>query len=98
MAFSPGDPVDLFNGQLPGPGPDPGTPLCCADYDFSEVNDYSRIELAQLRSTLGWRFQATKFMDVFASVAYYDVQDDSPYIENLTGDVTLLRGGFKWIF
>jgi hypothetical protein len=91
-------PTQLFPDGLPGPGPDPNAPVSFADYDLSPINEYSKIELEQLRLTLGYRLQIFENMGLFANVSYWDVEDESPYIEDLTGEVTLLQGGFNWNF
>jgi hypothetical protein len=92
-------PLQLFpGGQLPGPGADPGSPLAFHDYDFSEVNEYSRFDLDQLRASLGFNYRITPWVSAFGSISYYDVKDNNPYIEDLTGDVALFAGGFNWYF
>ena len=91
-------PTELFPDGLPGPGPDPNAPVHFADYDLSPINDYSNIELEQIRVTLGYRLQIFQNMGFFAAVSYWDVQDNQPYIENYTGEVKLLQGGFNWNF
>jgi len=91
-------PTQFFPDGLPGPGPDPNSPLHFADYDLSPINEYSNIELEQVRMTLGYRLQVFRNMGFFAAVSYWDVEDNQPYIENYTGEVTLLQGGFNWNF
>ena len=91
-------PTEFFPDGLPGPGEDPNSALRFHDYDLSPINEYSKIELEQLRLTLGYRFQVFKNMGLFAAVSYWDVEDNQPYIEDYTGEVTLLQGGFNWNF
>jgi hypothetical protein len=97
-AFADDVPTQLFPDGLPGPGADPNLPLSFSDYDLSPINEYSNIELEQLRLTLGYRLQIFKNMGLFAAVSYWDVEDNQPYIENYSGEVKLLQGGFNWTF
>jgi hypothetical protein len=91
-------PTQFFPDGLPGPGPDPNSALSFSDYDLSPINQYSNIDVEQIRMTLGYRLTVSKNMGFFAAVSYWDVEDNQPYIENYTGEVKLLQGGFTWNF
>ena len=97
--FSDDVPTEFFPNGLPGPGDDgPDATLRFSDYDMSPINEYSNIELEQIRVTLGWRLKIMKSMGIFAAVSYWDVEDNQPYIENYSGEVKLVQGGFNWTF
>jgi len=93
----PGLQEELFPDGIPGHGTD-NAPVSFADYDFTNVNQYSNIDLEELRTTLGFDYRFSKWASVFASIGYYDVKDNETYLQNATADVTLLRGGFNWTF
>jgi len=93
----PGLQEQLFPDGVPGPGSD-NAPVSFADYDFTNIYQYSNIDLEELRTTLGFDYRFSKWASLFASVGYYDVKDSQPYLQDAAGDVTLLRGGFNWTF
>ena len=87
-----------FPDGLPGPGDDPTSPLHFHDYDFSSVNTYSDLDYKEWRSRLGADYVVHNGIKLFASISYYDVEDNAPYIQDFTGSVTLGRLGAIWSF
>ena len=96
-------PIDLIDpdaapGELPGEGPDTGSALGFHDYEFGEINTYSELEYSELRATFGFNYDLNDTVGVFASYTYYDVDDKSPYLQDVTGSVDLVSGGLTWSF
>ena len=89
-------PTVLFPDGLPGPGLDPTAPVAFSDFDFSEVNEYSHLEYTEMRSTLGIRYQVYRRLSLYGAVSYYDLDDDNPYLQDATGDVTVVTTGLSW--
>ena len=87
-----------FTNGLPGPEPDPGSPLHFSDFDFSQINDYSDLEYKEWRSRLGANYLVHTGIRLFASISYYDVKDNAPYLQDLAGSVTMGRLGAIWSF
>ena len=88
----------FFLNGLPGPGPDPGSPLHFSDFDFSEVNQYSNLDYTEFRSRVGANYLVHSGIRLFASIGYADVQDNDPYLQDLAGSVLLGRLGAVWSF
>jgi hypothetical protein len=92
-------PVELFPDGLPGEGSDPTAPIAFADYQgLAEINEYSRLDYSELRTTLGGSFSITRGIDIIGELSYFDLQDDAPYLQDATGSVALIYGGFAWTF
>lgn len=89
-------PMSLFPDGLPGPGPDPTAPVSFSDFDFSEVHEYSHLEYTELRTTLGIRYLLWRNLSFYGAVSYFDLDDDNPYLQDATGDLTLVTTGFSW--
>jgi hypothetical protein len=96
-------PIDLIDpdddpGSLPGPGDDTGSALTFHDYDFSDVRNYSDLEYDELRVTLGASYEVRPSVGLFGAVSRYDLDDDAPYLQDVTGAVTIVSGGITWSF
>jgi hypothetical protein len=92
-------PVELFPDGLPGEGADPTAPVRFADYQgLSEIHDYSRLDFSELRATLGARFNLTEAIGLIGEISHFDVEDDAPYLQDVTGTVSLIYGGVSWTF
>lgn len=92
-----------FGGVLPGDGDDPGSPLEFHDYvgvesGFGIIHEFSELEFTQLRSTLGFDYRVNPNLGVFSAVSYYDLDDEGIFLQDATGSVVLLSGGFSWVF
>jgi len=87
-----------FPDGLPGPGPDATAPIHWSDFDFSKVNQYSDLEYQELRTRLGADYLIHNGIRLFASISYYDVTDNAPYLQDLAGSVTMGRLGAIWSF
>ena len=88
-----------FPDGLPGEGPDPTAPIGFADYQsFDVIHDYSDLDYLEYRTTLGARYKFHRNIGFFGQVSYYNVNDDQPYLQNASGNVTLISGGFNWFF
>ena len=96
--FSADVPTELFPDGVPGPGEDPNAPIEFADYDISEIHEYSKLDYNELRASLGVRSDIARGVGPFGAISYYDLTDDSPYLQDATGSVTLLSGGLTWSF
>lgn len=88
-------PTQLFPNGLPGPGAD-GAPVSFADYDFSEVHEMSDLEFTELRTTLALRYWMRSNMALYGAVSYFDLDDKTPYLQDATGDVTMVTTGLSW--
>ena len=88
----------FFPNGLPGPGPDAGSPLSFSDYDFSRVNENSDLDYEEFRARLGANYLVHQGIRLFASVSYYDVNDNAPYLQDLAGSVLLGRLGAIWTY
>jgi hypothetical protein len=98
-AFADDVPVELFPNGLPGPGHDEDAPVAHGDYQsLSEIHEYSRLDYSELRATLGARYNVTHGIGLIGELSYFDVEDDAPYLEDVTGTVSLIYGGVSWIF
>ena len=62
------------------------------------IHDYSNLDYLEYRTTLGARYNFHRNVGVFGQVSYYNVSDDQPYLQDATGNVTLISGGFNWFF
>jgi hypothetical protein len=95
---------DLFPGGIPGPGEDEPAAthtdptLTFSDYDLSRLAEYSDLDYEEIRTSLGFDYDITDAIAAFASISYYEVEDNAPYIQDFTGDATLVRGGMVWKF
>lgn len=98
--------ADLFTSGLPGEGADTG-PLVDHDVEgLHEIHDYTNLEYRELRTTVGFDYQLSESVGLFASVSLFDLDDDEPYYENTaglpvwdaTGEVVLVSGGLTWSF
>ena len=87
-----------FDNGLPGPGRDSDSPLLWSDFDFTNVNQFSDLEYKEFRSRLGANYLISTGIRLFASISYYDVEDNAPYLQDLAGTVTLGRLGAIWSF
>jgi hypothetical protein len=88
-----------FPEGLPGPGEDLGSPLLFHDYEsMSELGTYSDLEYLEYRTTLGVRYQTGQHVQAFASVSYYDLEDDAPYLQDATGSVGIFAAGLVWSY
>lgn len=96
---APDVPLNLFpGGVLPGPGEDVGSPLHYADYDLSEIHEYSDLSFNEVRISLGARQTIARHMGVYGALSFYNVNDDDPYLEDYSGYVTLVSAGLSWMF
>jgi hypothetical protein len=77
---------------------DRDTPLKWSDFDFSKVNQFSDLDYKEFRSRLGANYLISTGIRLFASISYYDVEDNAPYLQDLAGSVTLGRLGAIWSF
>jgi hypothetical protein len=92
-------PVELFPDGLPGEGADPTAPVSFADYEgLSEIHEYSKLDYTELRATLGARLNITDTLGLIGEISHFDVEDDAPYLEDVTGTVNLIYGGLSWTF
>lgn len=92
-------PMNLFPEGLPNPGEDNNlAELEFHDYDFSQVNDYSSLRYTEVRATVGLTHKLTSFMEVFGSASIFDVNDNDPYLQDLSGRVALYVAGLNWTF
>ena len=90
---------DAFPDGLPGPGEDETSPLHFSDFQsLGELGGYSDLEYLEYRTTLGLRYQADEHVQAFASVSYYDLDDDAPYLQDATGSVGILTAGLVWSY
>jgi hypothetical protein len=88
-----------FPDGLPGPGDDPTSPISFSDYtSMTAINNYSNLEYLEYRTTLGVRHQFHDNIGIFGAVSYYNLDDKQPYLQNATGEVTLISGGLTWTY
>ena len=93
-----------WGGELPSvddPSADPpGTaPLIWTNIpDMNYVNQYSDLDYTEIRTAIGTKFQMSENIGFFGEAAYYDLQDDQPYLQDAAGSVGLLTAGFVWSF
>jgi len=70
-----------------------------ADYDFSEVNDYSDLDFTQLQV---WGKGTREILDnasIYVGVGYIDLQDDQPYIYgDQSGELAYVHSGLMFVF
>ena len=95
---APDVPLNLFPDGLPGPGQDPTSPLHYADYDLSEINEYSNLSFNEVRISLGARQTIARNMGIYGALSFYNVNDNDPYLEDFSGYVTLVSAGLSWLF
>jgi hypothetical protein len=88
----------FFPGGLPVEGPDAGSPLGFADYNFSGINENSDLDYEEFRARLGVDYLVANGIRLFASASYYDVKDNAPYLQDLAGSVFLGRLGAIWTY
>jgi len=92
-------PMNLFPEGLPNPGEDDNlADLEFHDYDFSRIDDYSDLRFTEVRATVGLTHKVTSFMEVFGSASIFDVNDNDPYLESLSGRVALFVAGLNWTY
>jgi hypothetical protein len=92
-------PMNLFPDGLPNPGEDQNlADLEFHDYDFSQVHEYSDLRFTEVRATVGLRHQVARHTEVFGSATVYDLTDEAPYLQDVSGRVELYVAGLTWTF
>lgn len=92
------DPTPFPDG-LPGPGHGDTGPLAVHDFQsMSDLNTHSDLNYTEIRADVGFRYQVKPNAALFWGVGFYDLDDDAPYLEDYTGEATLLTGGLVWNF
>lgn len=72
----------------------PENPASTANYDFSQVNEYSDLDYKQLEGTLGVNYKLDKRATVYGSVNLMDLKDDQEYVYgDLTGMIVTYAAG-----
>lgn len=67
-----------------------------ADYDFSEVHEYSDLEFNQLELVVGGSRQISKKSSAYLKLAYLDLSDEKPYAYgDQDGSVVFVASGIK---
>lgn len=69
------------------------------DYDFTGINEYSALEYAEFRTTLGGLIKLRSRLDLFGEVTLLDLQDDTAYLfQDVSGSVVLVSSGLRYNF
>ncbi len=58
----------------------PDNPESTANYDYSQIHEYSDLDYSQLEGTLGVNYKLDKKATVYGSVNVMDLQDDQAYV------------------
>ena len=67
-----------------------------ADYDFSEVGDYSDLKFAQLELSSRVTRRISDRSSVYLGVGYYDLDDKAAYVYgDMTGSVLYTQSGVR---
>jgi hypothetical protein len=92
-------PVALFPDGLTVEGPDPNAPIAFSDYTgLTEIHEYSDLEFTELRTTLGFRYAVNTGVGLVGEVGWYDLKDDKPYLQDVTGSASVFYAGLEWTF
>ena len=67
-------------------------------YDFSNTWSYSDLDLSRLEGAVALRYSITGRLSIQGKYRYIDVQDDAPYLEDLSGSVDFWSVGLGWRF
>lgn len=69
-----------------------------SSYDLTQVHTYSDLDSAQWNATVRAEAKVAKNLVGVASYSYFDYDDNAPYLENLSGNLDLIRLGLRWSF
>lgn len=67
-------------------------------FDFSNTWSYSDLDLSRLEGAISLRYAITGRLSIQGEYRYVDVQDDAPYLEDLSGSVDFWSVGLGWRF
>jgi len=68
-----------------------------ADYDFSGIHEYSKLDYQQFDVTLSGSYQINAAWRFDAGVSYYDLTDDAGYVYgNESGSFFIVRAGVQF--
>lgn len=67
-------------------------------YDVSEVHTYSDLDSTAWDATLRAEAKLTAKLSGTASYQYIDYNDNSPYLDDLTGSLEIVQIGLRWVF
>lgn len=98
MVAAPDVPMDTFFPDGLPYGHDPNATLKWHNYDFTAVDEYSRLDQQEVRATLGLRWQLAAPVRFWTQLSHYKVTDDAKYLQDTSGSVDLVMLGFDWIF
>lgn len=69
-----------------------------SSYDFSELHLYSNLNSDMIDLTMHAEARLTDKLSGTFSASYIDVTDNTPYIEDLTGNLSIYTLGLRWGF
>lgn len=69
-----------------------------SSYDLSEFHLYSNLNSDTLDLTLRAEARLTDRLSGTLAASYIDVKDNTPYLEDLTGNLSFYTVGLRWTF
>lgn len=67
-------------------------------YDFSATHQASDLDLTRLEATLDATVEIRPNLAVVGGLRWVDVEDDAPYLEDLSGSLTSWSAALRWRF
>jgi hypothetical protein len=67
-------------------------------YDLSEMHTASDLDLSRLEASLGFGWQISDRLALVGDFRYVDLEDDAPYLEDLTGTLFSWSAALRWRF
>ncbi len=67
-------------------------------YDFTHAHTYSDLDVTRLELALTFNYAFNETMSLWGGYRYIDLEDDAPYLYEVTGSVDFYSLGLAWGF
>lgn len=67
-------------------------------FDFADVWSFSDLDLSRIEAAVAFRYGLSERFSLQGEYRYIDLEDDAPYLEDLSGSVDFWSFGLGWRF